>query len=829
MSPYSFDIGTNFKFKVFSINSQRKVLLFKHSEDLYYRSCVLVAVRPLQIPSLFPIIDLFSHPTKLTLTTPIFKHHNLDSYLVFFFIDLDLFDCPRTDYDPFLKSSLKFHKQQLDLLLRHIALKDYETKILTFQQVLDLSLGIIPNSVLKYAYTMNYQKEVEIFRNVLFSNNKIPKLDYRHDSIIPISKIVLGKTIANKDIGIDSQAVFLTGQKEIRRLIISKIVDYYSNLEDYHLVIFDFGLDVNLGNTFSRQFHFDDILFDPFTFSEDKFSSQHALFISHLSFIGKNILSLNDRQISILEEKLSIYLQFEHQYTWNSFINFVQDETTAPEISITTPTGISSFSDDVSKTDFTASLKSIEPIVKSNDLETLLNKLRYLDYLFAKADRTSLSDIFFKTHIDLFSITSTPDLKCLSFYLFNLFYSLNRTKYSKFIFMFLDIDSLLFDRFTEFNISWLHPDLKHSLFDSSDIYTVKKVFSMIPTRIYGSYISNTPFSFLSKNTKDCIEKLQFLHGYLVLEGPTLQRPEFFKLNSVESEIVFNLPELPLFSYLPQIMFSRKIEFSYQELIAYFNFNHKILKKIIMTGYLRKHKSRYSFTEKAYQLKRIITDYLSYQPSLTIEEHEALIRFSDREKYNPFFKTKFAYSGNIDLLCTRYLANQFINGKLDSLLLYYFLAFKKQLESDQALLYYLIISIQTMSVIPEPQTEPSEPTFPDSTTPGLDTTSVSENNDIPTSKIEVMKDYFSSIKTVLEDPAIPKEESTQVIQFQFPDHIQTVIDTINKRINDALPEKNMTFPKYPIFLIMKFLDSNIIDLLNSDIEELVNLASSNSKL
>ena len=241
MSPFSLETATHFNFKVFSINSQRKVLLFKHAEELYYRSCVLVTVRPLQIPSLYPIIDLFSHPTKLILTTPIFKHHDLDSYLVFFFLDLDLSDCPRTNYDPYLKSSLKFHKQQLDLLLDHIALKDYKTKVLHHQQVLELSLGLLPKSVLKYAYSMTFQKEIDIFRNVLFSNNKITKLDYKRDSIIPSSKIVLGKSISNKDIGINSQSVFLTGHKVIRRSIVTRMVDFFTQQDDYHVVIFDFG------------------------------------------------------------------------------------------------------------------------------------------------------------------------------------------------------------------------------------------------------------------------------------------------------------------------------------------------------------------------------------------------------------------------------------------------------------------------------------------------------------------------------------------------------------------------------------------------------------
>ncbi len=831
MLPFTSDSTTHFKTKVFTLNGHGKLLLFKEGEHLFYRTGLLVIVKPLQIPSLFPLNDVFTYPIKISIKLPIFKINSFDSYLLIFIMDLDLSNCPKKDYDPFLKSSLKFHKQKFELLKKNISLKDFECKVLSNKQLLDFSFGKVSKSLKKYSYKLEFQKEVDLFRNVIFSNNKIKKLDYKRDSIIPEAKIILGKTISNKEIGVDSHVLFLTGQKEFRRSIISIFVNYFTQKEQFNIVILDFGLQPTFNKTISRQFQFNDIFFDPFSFKDSFVPSQRALFISHLTFIGKFILRLNDRQIALLEEKLTFYLQQEEKYSWNSFLSFVQDEISEEIVSSTQNVG--SLMTDASTSDFISSLKSVDAPIKSNDFESLLNKLRYLDYLFAKADKTSLQDIFFKSHLDILSLSTTPDLKSLSFYLFNLFYSLNETIYKDFIFMFLDIDSILFDKFNDFDATWIHPDLKESLFDSSDIFPAKKLFNMLNTRVYSSYISNVPVTLVSKETKNCIDKLQFLHNYFILESPSLQRPEFFKLLPPKEQQSFNLPPIESFMVIPKLIFNPPKEYSYRQLYALFDIDYKLLSKLVKAKYLSKHKRFYIVGESSLQLKQIIIDFLSYQPSLSIEENDMLIKFSDPGTFNVFFKKDFSYSGNIEALCIRLLANQFINHQLNPFLLYQFLSFKKQVIDEKQLLFFLIVSIQMPIQTPSHEsnkilesTGSSMNAINSDSLNGLSAESSSSNSP----KIEIMHDYFSNSKSVLNEPEMQNpinltsvEENPRKEQ-QYPSNVQSIIDIINKRINDVLPDKHIIFPVQPIFLIMKFLDSDTIDLINADIQNLLNITN-----
>ena len=130
MSSFQLGQAETFKFKIFSFTSQRGLLLFKDKDKLYYRSGLLVFARPLQIPLLFPFNNLFDAPNQVTFGTPIFQIKDDVAFLLFFFLDTDLSECPRSNYDGFLKKSLKLHKHHLDLLRKAISIKDFDTTAL---------------------------------------------------------------------------------------------------------------------------------------------------------------------------------------------------------------------------------------------------------------------------------------------------------------------------------------------------------------------------------------------------------------------------------------------------------------------------------------------------------------------------------------------------------------------------------------------------------------------------------------------------------------------------------------------------------------------------
>ena len=156
MLSFSSDSTKTFQTKVFSLNGHGKILLFKEDQLLFYRSGLLVTVRPLQLPSLFPLNDLIHHPSKVSLKVPVFKHNKIDSFLAIFVLDTDLSDCPKQNFDPFLKSSLKFHVQQLDLLRKNISLKDYECRVLSINLLVDFSFGSVSRSLKNFGYSLEF-------------------------------------------------------------------------------------------------------------------------------------------------------------------------------------------------------------------------------------------------------------------------------------------------------------------------------------------------------------------------------------------------------------------------------------------------------------------------------------------------------------------------------------------------------------------------------------------------------------------------------------------------------------------------------------------------
>lgn len=156
--------------------------------------------------------------------------------------------------------------------------------------------------------------------------------------------------------------------------------------------------------------------------------------------------------------------------------------------------------------------------------------------------------------------------------------------------------------------------------------------------------------------------------------------------------------------------------------------------------------------------------------------------------------------------------------------------KNHLIDEQKLLFYVIVSLQNQTptdTIDQKDTS----VIPQSTIPALDTQIAEESS----SKIEVIKDYFTTIKTAIEDDPELKEKdqspitssSTSHPTFNFPDHIQQQIDTINQRIKNLLPDSNIQFPIHPIFLTMKFLDKDTNDLLNTDLTNLMDSTASDA--
>ena len=829
--------------KIYGIASRPKVLLFKEDENLFYRSGFLVMLKPLQIPLMHPFTSVFSAPYKVTFNVQLFDDKGLGSFVTYFFIDTDLSDCPKKNYNSFLASSLKEHVQHLDLLRKNIAIKNLDTKVLSANQALDFSFSDIPKSVKKYAYKLEFEKEVIFLRKAMFSHPSMKQIDYEPPAFLPTAEILLGTSLYQKPIGVTSHVLFLTGQKERRRSIITTLLNHFTKQDDYHIVIVDFGLNLTPDKLFFREFQFEDILFDPFSFKETFTEAQRSLLVSHLSFIGRSILRLNERQIGLLEDKLSAYVEQENTYSWSSFMKFSEDE--ASDDLLTNPAGIASFTKDTVSTDFTSTLKTVDDPLKSLDRESLQNKLRYLDRLFTSAHKTSLPDIFFKNHLDIFTIATAPDLKSLAFYLCNLFYCLHEKTYKQFKFMFLNIDTILFDKFTEIDMSWLHPDIKNSLFDANHIDLVKKLFNQIETRIYTSFNSSTQSTLIPKFTRERIEQLQDLQKYSVLESPLFQQPEYFKLVPEEVPVQLDLPPIKVFMVVAKLVFSRIVDYSYRVLVTRFDMNRHLLKQVQAYGYLQKHSRNYVVTNRALELKKAITDFIAYQPALSVEETNTLVAFSDPVKYNPFRQSIFSFEGNIDHLCTRYLAHQLTTGtRLNYFLVYHFLSFKQHKIDEQKLLYYLILAVQLQQApkeVEQPKIDFTTNTTSDSPVPEpvdklYPVPEEPEQQAIPTSKLDINHEYFAT-RSDQEEPSLSREEpvhqTTQVgtpkIAFTFPEHIQEAVDTINRRIQSVLPNSNFSFPHHPLFLIMKSLNQDTIDLINIDLQNLSNETIEDTKI
>ena len=207
-------------------------------------------------------------------------------------------------------------------------------------------------------------------------------------------------------------------------------------------------------------------------------------------------------------------------------------------------------------------------------------------------------------------------------------------------------------------------------------------------------------------------------------------------------------------------------------------------------------------------------------NLSLEENDFLIALSDPAQFNPFRKEDFSFSFDVDLLCTRLLANQFLDlTNLNTFLLFQYLAFKKHLITDKQLSYFLVASMQLV--------------LAQKTGLKLDTSNVRA-----TEETVSMQDYFSDIKDALDESDTGSQNRTTAPTLvtgskldrvaamnkgSYHPTIQPLIDKINQTIETYLPDSHYTYPEMPIFLISKFLDKEVCELIEADVQEIYNLA------
>ena len=324
-----------------------------------------------------------------------------------------------------------------------------------------------------------------------------------------------------------------------------------------------------------------------------------------------------------------------------------------------------------------------------------------------------------------------------------------------------------------------------------------------------------------------------MHNYSLIESPDFQRQEFFKITDTKEKESFELPAFDLFGPIIRLLFSSEVTLSFNKLFAIFEIDRNILSSLLKTNYLRKTSGSFMLTEKATKLKKVIIDFLSFHPSLSIEENDFLIKISNSEEYNVFLHTDFSFQLDTEVLCTRLLANQLLTPQnFNSFLLYWFLQFKLHSIDDKQLSFYLVVAMQTPAkIIDIPQNTIVE-------------------QDIPSSESNQIQDYFSEIKNVINEKddspqsgqvPIPNPQ-TQVntkiekiiktdsrSDIRYPDDVKNIIDLINERVHTELTDLSINYPQRPIFLSMKFLNSDTIELINNDLNNLNNLISRNCKL
>ena len=237
------------------------------------------------------------------------------------------------------------------------------------------------------------------------------------------------------------------------------------------------------------------------------------------------------------------------------------------------------------------------------------------------------------------------------------------------------------------------------------------------------------------------------------------------------------------------------------------------------------------TEKSTSLKKYIIDYLSFQASLTLEENDFIIKISDPIAYNPLFNESFSFTENIELILTRLLANQLICGRLNPFLLYYFLEFKQQHIDSIQLAKYLVIGIQIQNHSPiTTQTNVFDST-----------------QTVSQPEAESLQDYLSEIKNVISEiptgthishtgNITPKIElASKALNppinspTKYPQDVNTLVDQINSRVSAELTDSKLAFPYRPIFLAMKFLKTDTVDLLMEDLNHLNDLTSNLCKV
>ena len=100
---------SNQKFSLtnYSIKSRKNILLIKDKDKLILRSGIIFTPKPIKISSLFPVVDLFQSPLKVTLDISLYTKSDSTYFYCIMFLDLDVTDCLREDFNVKLKHILK--------------------------------------------------------------------------------------------------------------------------------------------------------------------------------------------------------------------------------------------------------------------------------------------------------------------------------------------------------------------------------------------------------------------------------------------------------------------------------------------------------------------------------------------------------------------------------------------------------------------------------------------------------------------------------------------------------------------------------------------------
>ena len=165
MSFITSDSHPNFKTKIFSLTSNKHILLIKGKNQFILRAALILSPRPVKISSLFPLTSLFQSPFKVSFHIPLFKVSNSDCYTCLFFLDMDVSESLTGDFNSILKPSLALHRQKFDLLLKDIASKDIAVSKLTHKELLSFMDGSCTfKKFRQFTYTIQNFNHLFIFK-----------------------------------------------------------------------------------------------------------------------------------------------------------------------------------------------------------------------------------------------------------------------------------------------------------------------------------------------------------------------------------------------------------------------------------------------------------------------------------------------------------------------------------------------------------------------------------------------------------------------------------------------------------------------------------------